>query len=301
MDNRNLYQFQVGFDLFQLDEGPGDTWPPTWPGENILAWMKLRVFALGSVTPEFLLREVTNDFYARVRPDQVSLSILDPADAATKLMMWSAIDTVKASPVQFGGHLLLYTEKSGSNTDYAFFSPGAYITAGWEWPPYFRLKSAFVLSGANDSGTFANIVPSGSALIYWDDSADQLKAIDNAVVTFAFGYNDRGDPAAFDFDETDLTLDGAWHDLDLSSIVPVGAKAVEFHMELNESHKGDGLRFRKNGNSNVINHSEIVAPVAASVVHQDMVVGCDSNRVIEYILIGASIDGVDIVVKGWFI
>jgi len=30
---------------------------------------------------------------------------------------------------------------------------------------------------------------------------------------------DRGDPAAVDFDETDLTMDNTWRDLDLSSLV----------------------------------------------------------------------------------
>jgi len=30
---------------------------------------------------------------------------------------------------------------------------------------------------------------------------------------------DRGDPAAFDKTEADLTMDNAWHDLDLSAIV----------------------------------------------------------------------------------
>ncbi|GAH45435.1 unnamed protein product, partial [marine sediment metagenome] len=37
---------------------------------------------------------------------------------------------------------------------------------------------------------------------------------------------DRGDPAAYDYAKEDLTIDGAWHDMDLSGIVSEKAKAV---------------------------------------------------------------------------
>lgn len=109
---------------------------------------------------------------------------------------------------------------------------------------------------------------------------------------------DRGDPAAVDWDETDLTADGAWHDLDLSSIVPAGAVCVMLRVRLEA--RVQSLHFRKNGNSNEINTTGVETGGGAGIMHQDLFVAPDSNAVIEYKLSGP-ITSAEITVGGWWI
>ena len=42
----------------------------------------------------------------------------------------------------------------------------------------------------------------------------------------------RGDPDAYDFTLGDFIRDSAWHDLDLSAIIPVGTRAIIFNTQL---------------------------------------------------------------------
>lgn len=42
-------------------------------------------------------------------------------------------------------------------------------------------------------------------------------------------YIDAGDVASASFSTGDLTLDGEWHELDLSNFIPVGTKRVRLH------------------------------------------------------------------------
>jgi len=114
------------------------------------------------------------------------------------------------------------------------------------------------------------------------------------------GYVDRGDPASADFDQTDLTQDGAWHDLDLSSIVPVGVKVVSVNFQLSDTAAGSYMIFRKNGNSNSVTRTVIGTQVANVVTYSDGIVACDSGRVIEY-LVSQAISSITITVKGWWI
>jgi len=111
---------------------------------------------------------------------------------------------------------------------------------------------------------------------------------------------DRGDPSSPDFTETDLTFDGAWHDLDLSSVVPAGAKAVLLRVKIRDDVANTTLRFRKNGNSNTLNVSVIMQHVAGQYNWEDLVVACDANRVIEY-MSPSSLLNVFITVGGWWI
>ncbi len=113
------------------------------------------------------------------------------------------------------------------------------------------------------------------------------------------GYVDRGDPAAVDFDQDDLTLDGNWHDLDLSAIVPFGAKAVNLHMDVSDTHRGHGLELRKNGNVNEAVHLVCLAPINNSDSHCISVIACDRSRRLEYRVV-TSADSAIITVNGWW-
>lgn len=115
-------------------------------------------------------------------------------------------------------------------------------------------------------------------------------------------YVDRGDPAAVDFAVGDLTTNGAWHDLDLSSIVPAGAKSVILYVAMRDTAADVIVIFRKNGNSNSINVGGVANEDShATSQRGDIIVALDSNRVIEYFTTNTSIDTLNITVKGWFI
>jgi len=131
-----------------------------------------------------------------------------------------------------------------------------------------------------------------------DAGADE---IDAAGLVGRINLVNRGDPSAFDFTQANLTADGAWNDLDLSSIVPAGAIAVLLLVNLNENSIGPKIKFRKNGNANNINISEIYPQVSGLDISKEITVFLDTNRVIEYLLSVTGWDQINIVVRGWWI
>ena len=110
---------------------------------------------------------------------------------------------------------------------------------------------------------------------------------------------ERGDPAAFDFTEADLTMDNAWHDLDVSGIIAdANVKWVLVTMHIADAAKNKQLHLRKNGNSNEVAVVCIETLASSDPSHQNGWVPCDGNQVIEY-KATAAISSVDIVVMGW--
>ena len=113
-------------------------------------------------------------------------------------------------------------------------------------------------------------------------------------------FTDRGDPASNDFSVGDFTTDGTWRDLDLSSIVPEGAIAVAISLRLIDNAVDSEFQLRKNGNSNARNRSVVATQIANVSIWADMIVACDSNRIIEYMGTNTSFSTINIVVKGWW-
>jgi hypothetical protein len=156
--------------------------------------------------------------------------------------------------------------------------------------------------------------PGADRILFWDDGATKTdwltiagtantaasgSAINGTTMTVNAGYVDRGDPSAWDFTEGDLTQDGSWYDLDLSSIVPAGAYAVHVRVILQDTAINQFISFRKNGNSNAHNATTLLLSVANVNFHADAIIACDSSRVIEYR--DSGVDSVDFLVRGWFI
>ena len=114
-------------------------------------------------------------------------------------------------------------------------------------------------------------------------------------------YVDRGDPSAWDFSVGDLTTDGTWRDLDLSSIVPAGAKAVVIKLLIQDDTADYQFLLRENGNSNTYNIL-VSRILVADILHADeSIVAVDSARKIEYLATNTTWTRIDILVKGWFI
>jgi len=113
-------------------------------------------------------------------------------------------------------------------------------------------------------------------------------------------YIDRGDPSSYDYSQTDLTIDGLWHDLDLSGLVTAGAKLILLEGEIEASSVGYNIEFRKNGNSNEINHCGMESLRNNEPRHRSCLVACDNSQKIEYKIDNQTWTTIDIAVRGWF-
>lgn len=114
------------------------------------------------------------------------------------------------------------------------------------------------------------------------------------------GYVDRGDPAAYDLEQGAMTMDNAWHDWDLSSIVPAGATAVNLVGLVQYTAAGNALFFRRNGNTNQVAMPGIFSQVANVSNYSSIIVACDASRIIEY-KATVSFTAISLVIIGWWI
>ena len=122
-----------------------------------------------------------------------------------------------------------------------------------------------------------------------------------AKTTQGMTFVDRGDPAGYDWVVGSLTTNGTWHDLDCSSIVPVGAKAILFQATIKDDLEGQALYLRKNGNSNSANTSKIETQVGNLNNTANLISFCDSDRKIEYQAANTTWSVINIVIKGWWV
>ncbi len=113
-------------------------------------------------------------------------------------------------------------------------------------------------------------------------------------------YVDRGDPAAYDFIVGDFTKDAAWHDLDLSALIPQSAKAVLLEFDIETVNREKHIRIKRYGNSNIINHQDI--ETFNGGIHQSglVIVAVDANRKIAYNIDAATWTELDMVLRGWW-
>lgn len=111
---------------------------------------------------------------------------------------------------------------------------------------------------------------------------------------------DRGDPVFYDFVIQQLVADGAWHELDLSGIIPEGAQAVSLSLAFSATVTNRAVYFRKNGNANAFN-SFIAQTIVALINHTAHgVVALSTDRKIDY-RIHTDFNEVYITVAGWWL
>lgn len=111
---------------------------------------------------------------------------------------------------------------------------------------------------------------------------------------------DRGDPAAKDFTRADFTTDNAWHDRDLSAIVPANAKGVCMRVAIKADVINAYFYLKEKGNvidANIVSRRTLVANVAHEM---SAVCALDENRKIEYKAKNVTWQTMDITVKNWW-
>ena len=111
---------------------------------------------------------------------------------------------------------------------------------------------------------------------------------------------DRGDPAGSDWTQAGLTMDNAWHDLDMSGVVPAGTKAVLVRICTKSAGVGDYLQIRKKGNANALNVITCKTIVAAVQQWVDGTVFCNGDRKVQY-LASVAFTNILITIGGWWI
>lgn len=135
----------------------------------------------------------------------------------------------------------------------------------------------------------------------WEAIIDQMIEWVQAQGYLTTGFVDRGDPASFDFDFTSFIYDGAFHDLDLSGIIPSNAKAVLFSLRTTHTGVGQWGWFRKKGNANPWNVSATYSQVASVQLANDLVCPVGPDGKLEYLFFPGVIVPVYFTVKGWWL
>jgi len=116
-----------------------------------------------------------------------------------------------------------------------------------------------------------------------------------------YEFVDRGDPAAVDKVKADFITDNTWRDLDLSAIVPAGAKAILIRIHLYGTTATAFCSLRKNGNTNAINVSTTYLYATPGRTKDDVWVIPDSNRLIEYCISNITWTTIELTVGGWVV
>jgi len=142
--------------------------------------------------------------------------------------------------------------------------------------------------------------PDENLKITWGKQWEPWGPILSTDIGRAPGFIDRGDPAVYDYDKEDLTIDGTWQDLDLSGIVPLHAKAVFIIGHLQGNAIDWEIRFRKKGNVNEVVHGGMETIRAGVERHRSSIVALDNDRVIQYKVDNQAWTTLDLAVKGWW-
>jgi len=110
---------------------------------------------------------------------------------------------------------------------------------------------------------------------------------------------DRGDPAAVDFELTDLTTDAAWNNLDLSGIIPTITRAVIIELDTEAAQSNREIIFRKYGNTNEINHTGSITKANNKDMHKTCIIAVDENRKVEYKADDVTWSVINLTIRGW--
>ena len=113
-------------------------------------------------------------------------------------------------------------------------------------------------------------------------------------------YVDRGDDAtAFDFQMSGMTMNGAYHDMDLSGISGEGRRLVHIRVSISLT-TSVSFNFRTNGNSSIRNTFKRSAIPTGALVCYDGWVYTDASGVIEYNFTTGTYVAIEVLVRGWF-
>lgn len=120
-------------------------------------------------------------------------------------------------------------------------------------------------------------------------------------ITTASKWVNRGLATSADFMYGDLTVDAAWHDLDLSGIVPAGATFVEIQVVAICQVAFNRIEFREKDLTTEYATYECYVQVSMIPIAKRFWIPIDANGMIEYYVTVATWPAIAINVKAWIL
>jgi len=116
-------------------------------------------------------------------------------------------------------------------------------------------------------------------------------------------YQDRGFIDGWDFDENDFIADSTWRELDVSHIVPEGARLVFITVAFQATEAGKRMiitQDKDNGSGNA-NHWRIHTQVAGQCCWGNGCIMCTADGKIGYYLYSGTYSTIHFSVRGWLV
>ena len=113
-------------------------------------------------------------------------------------------------------------------------------------------------------------------------------------------YVNRAEQSAYDFSESTLIQDSAWHTLSLAAIVPANAKLVLLRVRAVHDNAGAYFRISKVGQTGFYSCANVVTQTSHIIKEQTALVDCTGQQ-IQYWAESVAFLNVRIVVLGWFL
>lgn len=102
-----------------------------------------------------------------------------------------------------------------------------------------------------------------------------------------------------DWTTTNFTTNGAWHDLDCSSIIPTDTTLIHLFVGIKYATANAYMRFRRNGDSGT-SGAGLSTQVGGISIYNSIFVVPDSNRIIEYLALNGTFTEIVVTVIGYF-
>lgn len=153
-------------------------------------------------------------------------------------------------------------------------------------------------NGGSDEISLAGLSIDAHKTSHQDGGSDELSI---AGLVGKTNFVERGDdPVGNDFVVGDLTTDGTWRDLDLSSLIPAGTKLVMVKIVIADVSVANQFIMRKNGQSNQVDSESTYTQIANVTRSKTVLVVPDANRVIEYWATNDTWNVINIAIRGWW-
>jgi len=130
--------------------------------------------------------------------------------------------------------------------------------------------------------------------------ASGVKSAGAVVPTSSLWVQRTGD---VDYDKAigDWTRDGAWHDWDLSSILPVGAKKVQIFVRAVTSGADILISFQKKGETGAVSSQQRYIDTNHTDCYFGYMVDVDANREIQYRVSAGAMTNLWAAIQGSFV
>jgi hypothetical protein len=157
--------------------------------------------------------------------------------------------------------------------------------------------------GARESFSGYPATPSPHKSTHENGGADEINiaGLSGLAADTQHSFVNRGDPAAADFVTANFTADNAWHDLDLSTIIPTGVSAVLLYCTIIVTASNRVLQFRKKGNVNTFAVSKFTTQAAGVATSGNLIVSVDTNGFIQYYASAVAWTTINATVLGWWL